>query len=147
MKSCTHCGCDNEETAILCRKCGTSEAVVDPSLAAPLEPESSQSGEAAAASAEFIRLFFKIPAQEQFAVRCAKLIAGIVGERVADLRPETKWSEIFQWVNPSPTHTVAFTFTLKKEFGAYATVLLDDPEAMTFRDFVEYVCMRERGAA
>ena len=80
-------------------------------------------------------------------MRCAKLIGGMIGERVADLRPDTRWSEIFQWVKPSPAHTVAFTFTLKKEFGEYAEILIDDPDSVTFRDFVEYVCKRERGAA
>jgi len=85
-------------------------------------------------------LFFKSPAQEVFAVRCAKLIASMVGERIADLRPDTKWSEIFQWAGPSRTHTVVFEFALKKEFDAAAKELIADPESMTFREFVEYAC-------
>ena len=73
-------------------------------------------------------------------MRCAKLIAGIVGERIADLRPETKWSEILQWVGTNPVHTVAFGFALKKEFGAAAKELISSQESMSFREFVQYAC-------
>jgi len=146
MNSCDNCGCDNEETAILCRKCGTADSV-SAAPPAPLEPESSRTEVAARNLGEFIRLFFKSPKQEQFAVRCARFIANMVGERIADLRPDTRWSEIFQWAGRSPAHTVAFTFALKKEFGAAANWIIDDPECMTFREFVEYVCGPERNAA
>jgi hypothetical protein len=140
MKPCPHCRCDNEDTAILCRKCGTAERLGAAPLAlAALEPGSSKTDVADAGnSAEFIRMFFKSPKQEQFAVHCAGLIANLVGERIADLRPDTRWSEIFEWAKPSPAHTVAFTFALKKEFGAAAQAVIDDPECMTFREFVEY---------
>ena len=93
---------------------------------------------------EFIRLFFKSPEQEQLAVRCARFIASLVGERIVDLRPDTRWSEIFEWAGPSPAHLAAFTFALKKEFGAAAQLIIDDPECMTFREFVESACGAER---
>ncbi|MGH8248328.1 MAG: hypothetical protein ACREUU_18065 [Gammaproteobacteria bacterium] len=117
------------------------------SLTAPLESESSQPAEAAKASVEFIRLFFKSPAEEECALRCARCVASMVGERIADLRPDTKWSEIFQWVARTPAHTVAFVFALKKEFGAAGKALIADPDAMTFREFVEYVCSPDHNAA
>lgn len=80
-------------------------------------------------------------------MRCARFIASLVGERIADLRPDTRWSEIFEWAGRSPAHTVAFTYALKKEFGAAAKQIIDDPACMTFREFVEYACGPERKAA
>jgi len=107
----------------------------------PQEFESSKTDVAARNLGEFIRLFFKSPKQEQLAVRCARFIASLVGERIADLRPDTRWSEIFQWAGRSPAHTVAFTFALKKEFGSAAKGIIDDPACMTFREFVEYAAI------
>ena len=147
MNSCDYCGCDNEETAILCRKCGTADSAVATPPAVPQESESSRVDVAARNLGEFIRLFFKSPKQEQFAVHCSRFIANMVGERIADLRPDTRWSEIFQWAGRSPAHTVAFTFALKKEFGAAAKGIIDDPACMTFREFVEYASGPERNAA
>ena len=146
MHSCDYCGCDNEETAILCRKCGTAAPVIAAPPALP-EPESSRTEVAARNLGEFIRLFFKSPKQEQVAVRCSRFIASMVGERIADLRPDTRWSEIFQWAGRSPAHTVAFTFALKKEFGAAAKQIIDDPACMTFREFVEHASGPDRNAA
>jgi len=98
-------------------------------------------------SVEFIRMFFKSPTEEQFAVRCAEFVASFVGERVILLRPDTKWSEIFQWVGPSPIHAALFGVALKKEFGADAKEIIATAEFMTFREFVEYVCRHEHNAA
>ena len=147
MNSCDYCGCDNEETAILCRKCGTAESVVATAPGVPQEFESSKTDVAARNLGEFIRLFFKSPKQEQLAVRCSRFIASLVGERIADLRPDTRWSEIFEWAGRSPAHTVAFTFALKKEFGAAAKQIIDDPACMTFREFVEHASGPDRNAA
>src|SRR5437764_8888353 len=109
MKPCAYCGRENEDDATRCRECGTTEFVV----AMPQSPPP-RSGP----SVEFIRLFFKSPAEEEFAVRCAEFIAGVVGERVLQLRPDTKWSEILQWFGPKPVHGALFTMLLKKKFGA-----------------------------
>jgi hypothetical protein len=103
-------------------------------------------------SVEFIRLFFKSPTEEEFAVRCAQFIANIVGERVLLLRPDTTWSEIFQWLGPRRGHTnlhvelvrnALFADSLKKEFGAPAKEIIANSDFMTFRDLIEDVCRHE----
>jgi len=131
MKCCSYCGRDNEDDAIRCPECGTAEFVV----AIPYADS------AASPSVEFIRLFFKSPKEEEFAVRCAQFLAKTVGEPIKLLRSDTKWSEISQWVGSSLSReSLLLTFALKKEFGAYPDDL------MTFRDFVEYICCREHNA-
>jgi len=37
----------------------------------------------------FIRFFFSVSVQEQIALRWARRLARLIGERVIDLRPET----------------------------------------------------------
>lgn len=98
-------------------------------------------------SIEFIRLFFKSPADEEFAVRCADFIAGVVGDRVLELRPDTKWSVILQWLGPKPAHPALFAMLLKKAFGPDVKEVIDAPEFMTFRDFVEYACSHKHRSA
>jgi hypothetical protein len=92
---------------------------------------------------EFLRLFFKSPKEEEFAVHCARFLARIVGERVTLLRPDTKWSEIIAWVGPGFFHAVGLAAALKKEFGPLPEEVFANSEFVTFRDFVEYVCSRE----
>ena len=134
MKSCTYCGRDNEDDAICCVECSTAQFVV----ATRPSPR---------ASVEFIRLFFKLPAEEQVAVRCAQLLASTVGELVSGLRPDTKWSEIFAWFGPGPADAAVCVLVLRKEFGAFAHETIAASEFMTFRDFVEYVSSHEHNAA
>jgi hypothetical protein len=98
-------------------------------------------------SVEFLRLFFKSPKEEEFAVRCAQFLSRIVGERVLLLRPETKWSEIIGWFGPSVVHAAGLALELKKEFAVDPKEILSTPEFTTFRDFVEYACNREDNAA
>lgn len=78
---------------------------------------------------------------------CAEFIAGVVGERVFQLRPDTKWSEILQWFGPKPTHGALFAMLLKKRFGKDVNEIIAASEFMTFREFVEYVCSHEHSAA
>jgi hypothetical protein len=137
MKFCAYCGRDNEDNEIHCRECGTAEFVV----ATPPSPPSRPSP-----SIEFIRLFFKSPAEEAFAVHCAEFIAGVVGERVLQLRPDTKWSEILHWFGPKPAHRALFAMLLKKRFGKDVNEIVAAPEFMTFREFVEYVCTQHQSA-
>jgi hypothetical protein len=92
-------------------------------------------------------MFFESPTEEEFAVRCAEFVASLAGERVTLLRPDTKWSEIFQWVGRNPVHTALFTLLLKKRFGHDVDEMVAVAEFMTFREFVEYVCRPERSAA
>ena len=138
MKSCVYCGRDNEDDATHCRECGTVEFVVATPASPPPRPTP---------SIEFIRLFFKAPAEEEFAVHCAEFIAGVVGERVLQLRPDTKWSEILRWFGPQPVHGALFAMLLKKKFGADVEEIFAASELMTFREFVEYVCRHEHSAA
>ena len=92
-------------------------------------------------------MFFKSPTEEEFAVCCAEFIASVVGERVLQLRPDTKWSEILQWFGPKPVHGALFAMMLKKKFGTDVEEIIAASEFMTFREFVEYVCHREHSAA
>lgn len=94
-------------------------------------------------SIEFIRLFFNSPKEEQFAVRCAEFLAGMVGDRIMQLRPETTWAEIFQWRGSSLLHSAMFALALKEKFGTDVDEIMANPEFMTFREFVEYVCSRD----
>jgi hypothetical protein len=98
-------------------------------------------------SVEFIRMFFKSPTEEEFAVECAEFIAKFVGDRVLDLRPDTRWSEILQWFGPKPAHAALFAMLLKKRFGKDVKEIIAASEFMTFRVFVEYVCNHEHSAA
>jgi hypothetical protein len=101
----------------------------------------------AGASVEFLRLLFKSPKEEEFAVRCAQFLARIVGEHITLLRPDTKWSEIIEWTGPSLFHAALLVAALKKEFGVDPKDFLANPEFTTFRDFVEYACGQEYDAA
>jgi len=51
-------------------------------------------------SVEFIRLFFPNAREEEFAVRIAQHIALVLGEQVANLRPDSTMSEVFEWAAP-----------------------------------------------
>jgi len=87
-------------------------------------------------------MFFRSPKEEEFAVRCARFLASLVGERVRLLRPDTKWSEIIDWFGPDLVHAALLATALNKEFGVCAKEIIANPEFMTLRDFVEYVCSR-----
>jgi hypothetical protein len=140
MRRCAYCGKEYDDTVRLCAV--DRQSVVD----VPAIPEGvpTQSN----CSVEFLRLFFKSPKEEEFAIRCAQFLARIVGERVTLLRPDTKWSEIIEWSGgPSLLHAALLAAALIKEFGVDAEEILANPEFMTFRDLVEYVCTREHKAA
>ena len=98
-------------------------------------------------SVEFIRLFFKSPVEEEFAIACADFIANVVGDRVLELRPDKKWSEILQWFGPKPHHAALFAILLKKRFGPDAKEIIAASEFMTFREFIEYACRQKYNAA
>ena len=136
MKSCAYCGRDNEDEATHCRECGTTEFVIATASAQPAKP-----------SVEFIRMFFKSPTEEQFAVECAEFIRNVVGDRVLRLLPDTRWSEILQWFGPKPAHGALFAMLLKKRFGKDVNEIIAASEFMTFREFVEYVCKHHQNAA
>jgi hypothetical protein len=134
MKRCTYCGKEHEDTATVCD--------VDRESLVQVYPPANNA-EASECSVEFIRLFFKSPEEEEFAVRCAKVIARFLGERSKLLRPDTTWSEIFLWFGQSTRDAAMFALLLKKEFGRDFREVLNNYEFMTFRDFVEHVCGRE----
>ena len=131
MRRCTYCGKEYDDTATAC--------VIDRQ---PLT-EVLNSSKDATHSVEFLRLLFKSPDQEEFAVRCAQLLAKIAGDRITLLRPDTKWSEIIEWAGPTSSHATGLALALKKEVGVDPKDILTYPEFTTFRDLVEYVCASE----
>jgi hypothetical protein len=134
MRRCVYCGKEYDDTATIC--------VIDSHPVFQVLPAPEGNSEQSKPSVEFIRLFFKSPKEEKFAVRSARYIAGVVGERVTSLRPETTWSEIFNWFGPSVVRATLFATVLTKEFGSDFKEMTPNPEFMTFRDFVEYVCIQ-----
>lgn len=136
MRRCSYCGQEYDDAATVC--------VIDHYPVAEVAQAQSDVAESRF-SVEFIRLFFKSPKQEEFAVRCAKIIARSVGERILLLRPDTTWSEIFQWYGSSTKDAAMFALRLKAKFGPEFKAVLANHEFMTFRDFVEHVCSDEHG--
>ena len=134
MKRCTYCGREYDDTATVC--------VTDQQPLVQVLPSSEVGSKEPNPSVEFLRLFFESPKEEDFAVRCAQFLARIVGERITELRPDTKWSEIVEWGGPSLMGAGLLGAALTKEFGADPMQFLANSEFMTFRDFVEYVCSR-----
>jgi hypothetical protein len=134
MRRCTYCGKEYDDAATVCVI--DRQPVVQ--VLAPAEDDPKQSNP----SVEFLRLVFKSPKEEDFAVCCAGVLARIVGERITLLRPDTKFSEILEWSGPSPVHAVLLAMVLKKEFGLDTNEILANPEFTTFRDLVEYACSR-----
>ncbi|MGO8929936.1 MAG: hypothetical protein ACLQU3_23965 [Limisphaerales bacterium] len=139
MRRCTYCGKEYDDTVTVC--------AIDRQPVVQVLPPPEGSSEQTKPPVEFIRLFFKSPEEEEFAVRSAQYIAGIVGERVTLLRPETTWSEILEWFGPSVVRVRLFETALLKKFGSDLKEVLTNPDFMTFRDFVEYACKRERKTA
>lgn len=144
MKPCAYCGRENEDQAALCPECGTTGFV----LPQPRQPSSPPRSIYAPSgiSVDFIRIFFKSPVEEEFAVECAEFIARVVGERVLQLRPNTKWSEILQWLGPTPKHQAVFALLLRLKFRKDVDEFIAAAGATTFREYVEYVCRHEHSA-
>jgi hypothetical protein len=130
MKSCEYCGRENEDNALHCKECGTTEFV------AAAVPQS----QPRVPSVEFIRMYFNSPVEEEFAVRCTQFLAGIIGERIIELRPDMKWSKICKLFGPTPAHAFALECKLQTEFGEVAKDLIANSDFMTFREFVEAAC-------
>jgi hypothetical protein len=139
MRRCTYCGKEYDDAASVC--------VIDGQPLAAVPPTPEGSAKHSRPAVEFIRLFFKSRAQEEFAVRCAQSIARIVGERITLLRPDTTWSEILEWFGPGVRNAALFAAVLRQEFGSDFNEVLRNREFMTFREFVEYVCSREHRRA
>jgi hypothetical protein len=131
MKACAYGGRENEDNAVNCKECGTAEFAtpVPHSQRMPTIP-----------SVEFIRMFFNSPVEEEFAVRCTQFLARIIGERIIELRPDMKWSEICKLLGPTPAHAFVLSYKLRTEFGEVAKDLIANLDFMTFREFVEAAC-------
>lgn len=86
----------------------------------------------------FIGLFFPVPIQQEIALRWARRLARVIGERVNDLRPETTLAEILDWAAESKVDPIDFAVVFEPELrGAFAS-FLDDPDDATFRQMVEH---------
>lgn len=135
MRRCTYCGKEHDDLATAC---AVDHEPVEQVVERP-KPGNS--------SFEFLRLIFKSPIREEFAVECAEFLARIIGDRIAPLRPDTKWSEIIEWLGHGVMGVSLLDVALAKKFGVVATEFLANSEFMTFRDFVEYACERRRNNA
>ena len=133
MKRCIYCGKEHDETAKICTI--DRQPVVE--VCAP------QPNPSADPSVAFLRLLFRSPKEEELAIRCAEFLAGIAGDRIGLLRPDTKWSEIIEWLGPRYRDGVLLALLLKKKFGVDPEEVLANPEFTTFRDLVQHVSDRE----
>src|SRR5262245_55034713 len=86
----------------------------------------------------FIRLFFPIPAEEEIAVRLARVLAPLLGDQVAQLRPDTTLAEIFHWAELCSLDVVELVVSLELELGSDVDELLEDLDQTTFRELVEH---------
>jgi len=135
MRRCTYCGAEYEDAVAVC--------IIDRQPVVEVLPPPGRNLRRAYAPVEFLRLMFKSPKEEEFAVRCAEFLAIIVGKRVKLLRPDTKWSEIIGWVGEGRGQAIFLVMALRRELGVDLHEILANPELTTFRDFVEHVCSRE----
>ena len=85
---------------------------------------------------EFIRLFFRSAHEEEVAVRIAGLLAATVGERITELRPETRLGEILD--RAGSFDSVTFVMGLEQIMRrAISDEMASDFEHMSFRELVE----------
>jgi hypothetical protein len=129
-----YCGKEYDDAVTVC--------VIDRQPVVQVLPPSEGSPRHSDPSVEFLRLLFKSPNEEEFAVRCAQFLARIVGNRVSLLRPDTTLAEIIEWSGRS-IDGLLLAIVLEREFGVDLKEILANPEFTTFRDLVEHVCARE----
>jgi hypothetical protein len=132
MARCTYCGKDYAHPAIVC--------VIDRQPVLQVLAPAVDDPELSNPSVEFLRLFFKSPKEQELAVSLAEVLARIVGQRIALLRPGTRFSDILEWSGPSPVHAIILAVALQKEFDLDTKKMLANPQFWTFRDLVEHAC-------
>jgi len=86
----------------------------------------------------FIRLLFKSPVEELIAYRWAKRLAGLLGQRAMQLRPETTLSQILAWSAAAGVDSMDFVVVFEPELGMELAGFLDYSDHATFREMVEH---------
>lgn len=102
-----------------------------------------KSGSNTDSDVELIRLFFPVPLEEKIAVRWARVLASVLGDQVAQLRPETTLTEIFKWAELCSLDLVEFILSLEQELGWDLEEFLDDFDQTTFRELVRHAARRQ----
>ena len=88
--------------------------------------------------AEFIRLLFRDPIEEQIAYLWATRLAKLLGGEVLKLRPETTLAEILRWAVSAHVESMDFVVVFEPELRMDFGLFLDDYEETTFRDMVQF---------
>ena len=93
---------------------------------------------------EFIRLFFRVPDEEEIAHRWASRLGKLIGPRVVELRPETTLSEMLRWGAASQVASIDFVVVFEPELRMDFAVFLEDSDHATFREMVQHYARRFR---
>ena len=99
-------------------------------------PAQRQSG--STVDVEFIRFFFPAPIEEEIALRWARRLAGVVGSRALELRPDTTLSEMLERAAEARVETIDFAVVFEPELRRSFASFLDDSDQSTFREMVQH---------
>ena len=86
----------------------------------------------------FIRLLFRSPVEELIAYRWAKRLAGLLGQRATQLRPDTTLSQLLTWAATAGVDSMDFVVVFEPELGMEFADFLDYSDHTTFREMVEH---------
>jgi hypothetical protein len=86
----------------------------------------------------FIRLLFRSPVEELIAYRWAKRLAGLLGQKAMELRPDTTLSELLTWAALAGVDSMDFVVVFEPELGMEFANFLDFSDHTTFREMVEH---------
>lgn len=85
----------------------------------------------------FIALYFPKPEEQTVAVLIARHFAGAAGDRITELRPATRLSEILEWMGT--TDRIRLIMTLEESFGReIGDEFAADFGNHSFRELVEH---------
>src|ERR1041385_538999 len=65
----------------------------------------------------FIRLLFRSPIEELIAFRWARRLAGLLGQRAMQLRPDTTLSQLLTWAAAAGVDSMDFVVIFEPELG------------------------------
>ena len=73
------------------------------------------------------------------AVHLAAFFGSLVGDPIAQLRPDTTMKEILAWLQWDSIHTVEFVMALEEQFGVDLEELGVEFDEISFRELVQHV--------